>query len=92
MEPIAESLRKRLQARGLDQAISASVLTESANRVLPPACRAKTFKNGILTISVASGEEAYFFKQDKEQYIERINAALYEPVVKDLIFRVTHES
>ncbi len=90
METLHDALLKRMGNVGLEKVLSASMLVESANRVLPPEFCAKTFKNDCLTIETATSASAYFFKQDSETYLERINAALSNPVVKQLRLRIKH--
>jgi hypothetical protein len=79
-----------MQTFGLAKALSAQFIIETANRILPEQFRAKTFKNNCLTVAVSSSAEAYFFKQECETHLERINAALEKPVVERIRIQVNH--
>jgi predicted nucleic acid-binding Zn ribbon protein len=90
MESMGDALRKRLDRAGLGNAMEASVIVESANRVLPQPLRAKTIKDGTLTIEAETGRDAFFLKQEIETYLERINAALPQSIVKSIRIRSKH--
>lgn len=90
MESMGDAIRRRLEQAGIGRAVSASVIVESANRVLPEPLRAKTIKDGVLLIEAATNHDAFFLKQEREMYLERINAALPEPIVKSIRIRSTY--
>lgn len=87
MESMGDALKKRLEQAGIGRAVSASVIVESANRVLPEQLRAKTLKDGVLLIEAATNHDAFFLKQESDMYLERINAALPEPLIKSIRIR-----
>ncbi len=87
-----DALLKRMERFGLASAFTATQILEAANRILPEGSKAKTFHDGVLTVEVGSGPEGYFLKQEQETYCERINAALSEQKVRQIRFRLKHES
>lgn len=91
MEPLFDSLKKRLDRQGLDQAISAASHLVIAKRVLPGSANPKSLRNGVMWIEIDSPTEAYFFNQELDDYIEKINAALGQPLVTSLRLRVLHK-
>lgn len=91
MEPLGDSLKKRLQKVGSSGVFSAAAMLEMTKRVLPEGATPKSIRNGILWVEVATGAEAYFFKQESETYCERINAALGQEAVHTLRIRVRHD-
>ena len=90
MESMHEAMIKRMGKFGLEKALSATIILESANRVLPPSYRGKVFKDGVITIEVPTSRDAYFFKQDLESTIEQINAALGKAEVTAIRIRVAY--
>jgi predicted nucleic acid-binding Zn ribbon protein len=90
MESMHDALQKRLAQSNLNRSLSAAVIVESANRVLPPELRAKIFKEGMLTIEAATSHDAFFLKQEQETYLERINAALAQNLVTKIRIRTNY--
>ena len=90
MEPLADSLRKRMHRVGLESALSASFILETARRVLPTDCNPKSIHNGVMWIEAPTGADAYFYKQEAENFVERINAALGKKVVEVVKVRIRH--
>ncbi len=90
MESLSDSLKKRLDKRGLDGVLTAATLLEIAKRVVPNHVIPKSLHSGVMWVEVSSGSEAYFFKQEIEDYIERINAAIGQEVVTSIRIRTTH--
>lgn len=90
MDSIHDMLIKRARRQGMETAITATIIIEAANRVLPSTAKAKTFNNGVLYVEASSGAEAYLFKQELVSHLECVNAALPEPVVKELKVRIKH--
>ncbi len=90
MESLNDAIMDRMARVGQAKAYSASLVLETANRVLPEGFRATTYKAASITIETRIGSEAYFFKQDLDTHLERINAALPKPEVKSLRLRIKH--
>ncbi len=90
MESLGDALQKRISQRGLSSAISATLILEAARRVLPPNVVPHTFRDKTLNVTLTSASDAYFFKQECENYLELINAALPKPVVESIRVRIKH--
>lgn len=90
MESMHEALLKRMDKFGLAKAITATVILESVNRVLPEGVIAKTYKNGVVTVHIGTSAEAYFFKQEQDVYLERMQAALPEAKIEKIRIWVNH--
>lgn len=91
MEALGDSLKKRLQKSGATGAFTAAAMLDVAKRVLPKEATPKSIYNGVLWIEVATGADAYFFKQESDTYIERVNAALGKEIIHTLRLRVRHD-
>lgn len=90
MDSLHDALLNRAKRQGLETTLTAAMVVESANRVLPTICKAKQIKNGVLTIYAKSAADSYACKQEADSYIELINAALPSPMVKEIIVRIQH--
>lgn len=88
MDSLHDAMMKRMERVGLEKALSATFILEAANRVLPQQFRAKTFRNGVLTLEANVAAHAYIYKQEEETFLEQINAALPEKIVEKLRLRV----
>lgn len=92
MESLSDALKGRIQHFGLSKAITATQIIDAANRVIPPNFQAKVYKNNSVTVEAPNSAEAYFFKQDVDMYIERINAALNSQEVEHIKIRINHSN
>jgi hypothetical protein len=92
MDSMHDALIKRMRNFGLDKAITATVIIEAANRILPPEVRAMTFHKGVLTVQAQTGTDAYMLKQELDDSIERINAALAQKPIESIRIRIRHQS
>lgn len=90
MESLHDALMKRMGNYGIEKAVSATLIIEAANRILPPMVRAKTYRGDILTVEAKTSTDAYFFKQDLETYLERINAAIPQAAIKNIRIHTKH--
>jgi hypothetical protein len=90
MESLTDAIAKRMQTMGTAGPITAAIILDAANRVLPPNCVAKYLKGDVLTVEAASSADAYFIKQDSETYLERLLAALPEAKIRELRIRTNH--
>ncbi len=88
MESLHDMLLRRLEHLGVARTITAAIICETANRVLPPEGRATSFRLGRLTVAFGQPAEAYFFKETLADHLDRVNAALPKPVVETIYVRV----
>ena len=88
MEPLADALADRLDSYGLKRVVTAAMIVEAANRVLPSYARAKTFRSGVLTVGITSSPKVYFFQQQQALYLEQIAAALGQSSVTAIRLRI----
>lgn len=91
MDPLHDLIARRLDNFGLTEALTATAILESANRILPADIRAKTFSRGILAVEARDSASAYFFKHDQDDYIERFNAALGDKKITGVRIRISHD-
>ncbi len=90
MESLGDTLKRKMEQRGLGKVALTTIVLENANRILPPAIRAKTYHDGLLRVETGESSQAYFFKQECETYQELINASLPNPVVTKIVIRINH--
>ncbi len=90
MDSLFDAMKHRLDRHGLDQAISIASHLETVKRIVPLYVVPKSLRTGILWVEIDTPAHAYFFKQDKEDTIERINAAIGKPLVTDIRIRINH--
>lgn len=90
MDSLSDAMKKRLDRQHLDQALSAASKIEIVRRVLPSYVVPKTLAHSTLMVEIDTPVHAYFFKQELEDYIERINAALGTPAVTTVKIWITH--
>ncbi len=90
MDSLHDALVNRAKRQGLETTLTAAMIVESANRVLPIICKAKQYKNGVLTLYSKSAADSYACKQDADSYIELVNAALPNPVIKEIVIRIQY--
>ncbi len=90
MESLTNAIAKRMQTIGAAGPVSAAIILDSANRVLPESCRATYLKGDVLTIEANSSADAYFIKEDTETYLERLKAAIPEAPIRELRIRTNH--
>ena len=90
MESLSDAMKQRLNRHGIDQAISSATDLETAKRVLPPYATPKKLREGVLWVEIDTPANAYFFREDSENIIERINAAIGKPIVTNLKIRISY--
>jgi len=90
MEPLSDALRKRMENYHLTLVLTATQVVEASNRILPPAYKAKSFRDGVLTLEANTAIDAYLLKQENDEYIKQINAAFETPIVTKLKIRTLH--
>ena len=91
MDSISDAMKHRLNRHGLDQAISTATHLETAKRVLPVFAIPKTLRAGVLWIEVDTPAHAYFFNQELDDALERINAAIGKQLVTSIKVRISHK-
>lgn len=90
MESLTNAIAKRMQTIGATGPITAAMILDSANRILPLTCRAMYLKGDILTVEASSSADAHFLKEDSETYVERLQAALPGAGIRELRIRTNH--
>lgn len=92
MESLSDSLNRRLSKKGMDGLVTAASLLETAKRVVPESATPKSLRDGLMWIEITTPVEAYFFKQEIENHTDAINAAIGQPIVKEIRIRVLHKA
>jgi predicted nucleic acid-binding Zn ribbon protein len=90
MESLTDAIAKRMNSMGTLSPVTAAMILDAANRVLPETCTAKYLKGDVLTVEAESSAAAYFLKQDTETYLERLQAALPQSPIRELRIRTNH--
>lgn len=90
MDSLSDAMKHRLDRHGLDQAISIATDLETTKRILPRFANPKSLRGGVLWVEIDTPAHAYFFKQDIDNTVERINAALGKSLVTDIRIRISH--